>query len=271
MTTVEMVGAVHAAAVCEIAWLGADGQPDAAAATPLVLDDRPALAFPYAYAELARAIGSARQVSVVLSDARQSGSSWRPIAVHGRPRMVEDADGTLFTERLLRQELRKHPPSRALADSPILQREHWWYLPRLVVTVEPEAVSEMPVRSGGRHDGVVAAAIGGRLQVGGVAIERTAPAALLLAPLTPGLILGPDPAAVPSGTPAVVLCHDFSTPDLERWTSWTAVGTLGGSEASTLLVSAETGTAELPPPPGLLARVRRQRDLARACRRALPD
>ncbi|PSL05312.1 hypothetical protein CLV30_104178 [Haloactinopolyspora alba] len=256
-------GALHAAAVCEVAWLGAGGRPGAAAAVPLVLDGVPAVALPYAYASLARLMGTATRVAVVLSDRRQAGSAWLPVVVHGRPRLVEDTDGTVFTEHLIHQELRKYPPARALADSPILRREHWWYLPRLIVTVEPDAVAEVAARQGGAVDGLLAVADSrDGLRVGSVAVGERSAGGVRVAALS-------EPA--PGIGPAVALCHDFSAPDLERWTSWTAYGQVTGADGTELRVDAQDGTASLPPVPGLLARIRRQRQLARACRRGLAD
>ncbi|WP_298329116.1 hypothetical protein [Haloactinopolyspora sp.] len=270
MAAPAFVAAVHAAGVCEVAWLRTDGSLDVAAATPLVLDDRPALALPYAYAELGRDVGTADQVAVVLSDSRLSGSSWRPIAMLGRPELTEDRDGGVFTEHLLDQELRKFPPARVLADSPILRREHWWYLPRLIVTVEPEAVVDVAERAGGAADGVLAVAVSGvaaqtRLAVASVEVERRDDRAVQVRRRE----MAADAAgsALATGTSrAVVVCHDFS-PDMERWTSWTAHGVLGGDLS--LAVDHEAGDVELPRPLSLMARMRRQRDLARACRRGI--
>lgn len=270
MSTAATVAALHAAGVCELAWLQPGARPDIAAATPLVLDGRPAFAFPYAYAELGRAVGAAEQVAVVLSDPRSAGSesSWRPIAVLGRPRLTEDRDGDVFIERLLDQELRKFPPSRTLADSPILRREHWWYVPRLIVTVEPDAVVDVHPRVGGAADGVLAVAMAGnntaqtRLALASVDVERRAGPTVRLR--GHGFTSGFSPGT--STARAALLCHDFSA-DIERWASWTAHGTLTATNELTFGVEHEVGDVRLPPPLGLLARLRRQRDLARACQR----
>ncbi len=278
MSTTEMVGALNAAGVCEVVWTTPDGRPDAVATTPLVHDDRPALAFPYAYAQLARAIGSARQVAIVVSDPRLSASSWRPLAVFGRPGLVEDVEGSLFAEHLLNQELRKHPPSRTLADSPMLRREHWWFVPRLVVSLEPEAVVDVASRVGGATDGVVAAAlptVSGpgepHLRVATVSVGHSGGPDLSLG------LLGASPSTLADvhGRAGVVLCHDFSTPDVERWTSWTARGRVrSDGDFSTpdslgLRIESQAGSAELPPPLSLVARFRRQRSFSRECRHEL--
>lgn len=266
MLSAALISALHAAAVCEVVWLAPGGRPDAVAATPLVFDGRPAVAFPYAYAELGRAIAAAGQVGIVVSDSRLSGSAWRPIAVLGRPRLIEDADGSIFTEFLLGQELRKHPPSRTLADSPILRREHWWFLPRVIVVVEPDAVHDVGARAGGADDGVLGVAVPSRgsdadhLRIAAVGITSGPGAAVQLTPI------GESGSAGREAGPAVLICHDFSTPDIERWTSRTATGTVTGM---VLDVDAQDGDIALAPPLRLMERIRRQRDLGRACRRAL--
>ncbi|MGH3519935.1 MAG: hypothetical protein ACRDQ7_21635 [Haloechinothrix sp.] len=266
MSNQPWVTALHSAGVCEVIWVPADGRPDAVAATPLVWNDRPTLAFPYAQAQVGRSISAARQVAVVLSDARLTGSGWHPIAVVGRPELIEDRAGSVFTAELLDQELRKHPPSRVLADSILLRREHWWFLPRILITIEPEAVISVAARKGGTADAVLGVSevdpAGDRLRVATVQLEgdeRNRPTVL---PLGTGAL----PAGDEPPRPAVLLRHDFSEPDLERWSSWTASGTLTGDVFDT---EGQRGSVVLPPPPGLLARMRRQRDLARSCRREL--
>jgi hypothetical protein len=65
----------------------------------------------------------------------------------------------------------------------------------------------------------------------------------------------------------VLLGHDFAVPDLERWTPWT---TRGWSAADGLFtVEQRPARTSLEPPLGVWQRLRRQRELERACRRAL--
>lgn len=253
--------ALDAAAVAELAWLAADGRPRAVPVVPHTLNGAAALAVPYAYAGWARAVAAAPCAALVLSDPRLAGRAWRALAVLGRPALVEDTDGTVFVERLLDAELRKHPPARALADSPLLRREHWWYLPRLVLTLaQPEVVPITErLRPGER---VLAAASGpGRLEVRTVSVhadrgDRDRWGLTLLGP--GGLPAGPAPTAL--------LGHDFAVPDLERWTHEEVTGTLADD---VLTVQTRRGTLDLPRVPGLLARMRRQWALERGCRRAL--
>jgi hypothetical protein len=248
---------ITAATVGELTWLGPDGRPQARPVTPLLLDGAPAVALPYADAALARRVAAAPRAALVVSDDRLTGRGWWPVAVTGRPRLIEDPDGTLFTGRLLGQELRKYPPARALADSPLLRREHWWYLPRLVVVLEVAAVTPVAARPGGRGEVLAVAEPAGRLAVDTVRCDEAGPGRLRVTSLV---------GRAPADGPAVLLGHDFSAPDLERWTPWTTRGRLADG---VLAVEERPDRTGLEPPYGLWRRLRRHRDLARACRRAL--
>lgn len=226
--------------------------------TPLLLAGRPAVALPYAEEALAREIAAARSVAMVISDDRMTGTGWQPVAVVGTPRLVADRDGELFSAELLDQELRKYPPARALADSVLLRREHWWYLPRLVITVEPAATGPVGARAGGTGE-LLAVATGDALLVDTVRVTAGTGSGLSLTSLAGGVL--------PDG-PAVLLGHDFSAPDLERWTSWRWRGELVNG---VMVVREEPGRTGLEPPLGLWQRWRRQQRLERACRRALAD
>jgi hypothetical protein len=249
--------AIQATAVGELAWLDPTGWPDAHPVTPLLLGDEPAVAYPYADLALARRVAAAPAVALVLSDDRMTGQGWRPAAVTGRPRLVEDRDGALFTDRLLEQELRKYPPARTLIDSVLLRREHWWYVPRLVVVLADATATPVGVRTGGAG-GLLAVATEGELYVDTVSCAEEGPGRLRVTSLA-----GREPAH----GPAVLLGHDFSVPDLERWTPWT---TRGWSDAGGwFTVEERPDRTGLAPPLGLWQRLRRQRELERACRRVL--
>lgn len=220
---------------------------------PLVLDDQPAVALPWAHLETARAVGAASEATLTLSDPRLTGSAWRPIVISGRPRLMEDGDGSLFSDRLLGQELRKHPPSRALADSELLRREHWWYLPRLVIVLESGRTGELRPRQGPLD--VVLGVDDGGLQVATVRVGDwdDDPLELRDGPVT-------------SQGPAVLIGQEISVPDIERWTVHTTTGRYAGGRLSEVRSS---GPRALEPVPGLLTRMRRQRALQRACTSAL--
>ncbi|MFV2103746.1 pyridoxamine 5'-phosphate oxidase family protein [Micromonospora sp. LOL_024] len=249
--------AFHAATVGELAWIDPVGRPHAHPVTPLLLGDKPAVAFPYAEAALARRVAAAPVAALVVSDDRLTGRSWHPAALAGPPRLIEDRDGTEFSERLLTQELRKYPPARALVDSPLLRREHWWYLPRLIVVLDGVSATPVGVRSGGRGEVLAVAGDDHGLRVDTVDRVDAANGTIRLTSLA-----GRPPAT----GPAVLLGHDFSAPDLERWTPWVTRGRLAEGH---LTVEESPARTALAPPLGLWQRLTRQRRLARQCRQAI--
>ncbi|MGY2084365.1 hypothetical protein [Blastococcus sp. SYSU DS0539] len=245
--------AVRAAGVAELLWRTPGGSPGAVGVVPLLLDGRPAVALPWAHAATARAAAAGDRAALVLSDPRLTGSRWVPLVATGRLTLIEDGTGELFTEHLLDQELRKHPPARALADSPMLRREHWWYLPRLVLALD--AADVVP---GERRDGPLDAVLGvddGDLHVATVRVSDWAADPLALRGAPPGV----------SGA-AVLVGQEVSVPDVERWTVHTTTGRYADGRMTGVRPAA---TRELEPVPGLLARIRRQRGLERACVREL--
>jgi hypothetical protein len=248
------LAAVRSAGLAELVWRAADGgPPDAVGVVPLVLGDQPAIALTWAHEATARAVAASAEVALVLSEPRLAGPSWEPLVVRGRATLVEDGDGDLFTERLLDQELRKHPPSRGLADSVLLRREHWWYLPRLVLLLDPVTVRRTSPRQG--PDDVVLAVDDGGLHVGVARVEDWAQDPLVLSG-------GPDDR---QGCAALV-GQEVTVPDAERWS---VHRTAGRYAEARLTVTPPVPDRRLEPVPGLLARVRRQRTLERACVRAL--
>jgi hypothetical protein len=246
--------AVGAAGLAELVWRApAGGPPVAVGVVPLLLGGQPAVAMTWAHAGLARSAAASPQAALVLSEPRLAGTAWEPLAARGRLTLLEDADGSLFTEELLAQELRKHPPARALADSSLVRREHWWYLPRLVLLLEaPEVV---PLRSRTAPSDAVLAVDDDGLHVVTVRVPDWEAAPLVVRQ-------GPSGAA----GPAVLVGQEVSVPDAERWTVHV---TTGRYEDGALAVSDAPSTRRLEAVPGLLARVRRQRALERACVRAL--
>ena len=220
---------------------------------PLVLGGQPAVALPWAQVETARAAAAGGTAALVLSDPRLTGSAWEPLVAAGRLTLVEDTDGELFADQLLDQELRKHPPSRALADSHMLRREHWWYLPRLILVLE--TVEAVPA---GRRDGPLDAVLavdddGLQVRTVRVADWDADPVELDDAPLT---VRGP----------AVLVGQEISVPDVEQWTVHTTTGRYADGRLTEVVPAP---TRELEPRPGLLTRIRRQRALERACVAAL--
>jgi hypothetical protein len=246
---------VSASSLGELCWVDTAGLPQARGVVALVRGECPAFAFTYADEPVARDVARATEVVLALTETRSTGRGFRPLLVTGRPRLVEDPKGDLYLEDLVVQELRRYPPSRLLADSPLLMREHWWYLPRLVVEVDVDAVEPMPRRSD-THDHVLVVADGA---------TPVARLAGIRDRLEERLEVDVEGRPVPGG-PAVLFGQDASFPDLEQWTQWRYRGIWDGTS---LAVEEAPARAGLGPMPGLLQRWRRQRALERACVQAI--
>jgi hypothetical protein len=245
--------AIHASGVAELLWRNADGPPGALGVVPLLLGGRPAVALPWAQQAAARAAVAGDGAALVLSDPRLTGSAWRPLAFTGRLTLVEDGEGEVFTEHLLDQELRKHPPARALADSPMLRREHWWYLPRLILVLDVGHTEPVRRREGPADVVLAVDDAGLHVRTVRVADWHADPLALEGGPAT-------------ARGPAVLVGQEISVPDVERWTVHTTTGRYADG---TLSGVRPAPTRDLEPVPGLLARIRRQRALERGCVAAL--
>lgn len=245
------------AGVLEVCWLGTAGVPRATAAVPLAYGGRPAVALLWSQADVARELAAAPAVGWVLSDRRLAQPGWYPLLGMGRMHMIEDRNGTLFTDNMLDMELRKHPPSRAYADTLLLRRENWWFLPRLVLVFEPWQVSSVGERTSPDEHAVLAVSPrDGSLHVDTVSIDQsgTAMTCRSLARRAP-----------PPGD-AVLFTHDFSVPDLERWARHATTGRWDGTSLDVVSRDDQRG---VPPPPGLRERIRRHREMERGCRAAL--
>lgn len=249
-----VAASVRAAGLGALVWRPSGAGPlRALGVVPLLLGDQPAVALPWAYADQARSAAASDAAALVLAEPRLAGRGWVPLAAVGTLTLVEDGDGSLFTSRLLDQELRKHPPARALADSNLVRREHWWYLPRLVLLLDAPVVSPIAPQQGPLD--AVLAVDGGTLHVQTVRLRSW----------------DDEPLAVQGGPtgvrgPALLVGQEVSVPDAERWTVHV---TTGHYDAGSVDVVERPPTRELEPVPGLLTRIRRQRALERACIRAL--
>jgi hypothetical protein len=263
---------VHGSSVADVAWLDADGMPHGCGAVVLLQEKKPVLAFSYAHEVLARQIASADQVALVMTETRSTSSTFAPAALIGRPALIEDTEGYLFTDHLLPQELRRYPPARVYADSLVLRREYWWYLPRLIVSFDIDATLPMPARSvpqasrGADKPAPDDAKSVSREHVLAVAVERRIETHLVRMP-DPGLAktvtLQPvEDRALPSG-PAVLLGQEASFPDLARWSTWRYRGFCHGNHFE---VSEPPSSIGLESIPSVWQRVSRQRAFGRACR-----
>ena len=255
--TGDVLAAVRSAATAELAWTE-DAAPMARAVVPLAAESGPVLAVPYAYAAWARSVATRPRVVLTLTDRRLCGGAWRPLVLTAVPRLVQDREGTRFAETLLGQELRKHPPSRALADSPLLRREHWWYLPRLVVHLD--VVSAAPFVERSDEDDVVLVTARP-----GAEHEPLVRAARVVSRSRPLHLVARGGSLPEDASEALAFGHDFTCPDVERWVSWAAVGRLRGGRLDADLPAQRSATGM----PGLRERVRRQRELHRGCVRGI--
>lgn len=256
MSTDEIAAVVAASSVAELSWLDAAGRPEVHGVVALVRNQRPVLAFTYAHEAIARRAALATRVSLALSEPRSTGAAFRPMLLTGRPVLTEDPDGRVFVSELVTQELRRYPPSRLFADSPLLMREHWWYLPRLLLEIEVDETEPLPQRVAPcDHVLVVARRAGPAVRVAGVREHAEGT-----------LVLDLD-GRPPEEGHAVLFGQEASFPDLERWSQWRYRGRWDGETFAVAERPARTGLA---PVPGLIERWRRQRALERRCVAAIP-
>lgn len=250
----------------ELVWLTAGGQVGGMAVVPLELNGMPCVALPYAVAPLVASVREAPVTAFVVSDGRSRRGAGAVIS--GPVRVVDDLEGTTFVTDLLPTELRKHPPSRALAGSLLLRRENWWWLPRIIVSLSAvHETYDIPRRKNPATDGILAYRAGDRLRVNVVTADDWSAPRIAVEHPTETEGRTHEPVGLPptaDGEPALVMGHDYSVPDFDRWETWTLRGVLRGGE---LLVADRSGEPGQPLGPlRLRARLRRHRALERACR-----
>jgi hypothetical protein len=239
--------------VAELSWLTVDGAPRVHGVVLLPGPDGPVVAFTYAEGDVAHAVAAAPEVVATMAETRSTGPGFRPSVLRGAPSLIEDRTGETFRRDLLVHELRRYPPSRLFADSPLLCRENWWYLPRLLVRIDVVAMRPFPARNH-PDERLLAVADVGRVVVGAVRPEGEHPGADRIplraeTPLPPGA--------------AVLFGQDASFPDLEEWTRWSFEGDWDGAELSVRRAPVAVG---LEARRSLRERVRQRRELERRCR-----
>lgn len=250
-----------AAARLEVVWLAGDGALGATAVVPLVIDGRPVAALPFARSEVAERIADASRVAVVASDSRMAWKGWRPLVADVVAEVSADRTGRWTWTGALDQEVRKHPPSRLLIDTPIQRREHWWYVPRWIVAFAPVGAANPIARRQGPSDGLLCVERDGIVVVP-VAVEGWSVDEIRLVALGTGDHEG---AVLRDAPNAMLFGHDFSVPDQERSTEVVVRGSVVGG---VLRAVERRGTLALPPP-RLVRRLRDRYELGRACRRQL--
>jgi hypothetical protein len=241
----------------EVAWIDGSGIPVAISAVPLLDGAVPCVALTYDRAPLLASLAGAGQVALAVSDSRSLPHGALGAAAVGRVTAVGHCSGAL-AEELLNQELRKYPPTRALADSLLLRRENWWYVARIVVRLDRiDHVQELAPRRDAGRDALLVRDDGRGLRLDVATAEDWS---------GDQVVLRSDEPLRGDGAPVLAHGHDFS-PDRERWESWAVHGHLRGDR---LDVSSREGTPGLDPrPPRLLERLRRARALERGCRRGI--
>jgi hypothetical protein len=241
----------------EVAWVDAAGVPSALSAVPLLDGPVPCVALTYDRADLRPSLAAAAAVAFAVTDSRALPAGTQGIAAIGSVTVRDELDDGI-DEDLLAQELRKYPPARTLVDSPLLRRENWWYLPRIVVRLDRvERTHPLPARRDAGRDALLVRDDGAGLRLDvAAAADWSAPAVALR---------GTEPLRGDGG-PALAHGHDHS-PDRERWEQWQVRGALRGDG---LLVTARHGRPGLAPGPlRLLERLRGARALERGCRRGI--
>jgi hypothetical protein len=238
----------------------AGGPPVVEGVIPLLIDNAPAFTLTYDRLETARLIGRAPEITLALHDPRLARVGWSPLSARVRATVEPDPEGDVFLEEMLEQELRKHPPSREIANTFLLQRENWWYLPRLIVRLEPVEIPRPLARREDPSHGLLAwsASPGEPPGVQTVAVRDTTSERL------PVSALGPE--RLPDDAPATLRLHDLEIPEMESSATFNASGHLRSGE---LQVESRAGFAELGPRPGIIARWRWLRRLERGCKRGL--
>lgn len=251
--------AVRAGAIAEVLWHGPDGL-EAATVTPLVAEEGGCVAaLPVSRTPLVRRLAHAGEALVAVTDARPTRPGWESAAARCRVQVDEDRTGDRYViGGLMGEELAKSPALRAMLDTPILRREHWWLVPRWLVFFEVEAKVAAPRRLGPRSALAVSWISGSAPGLASVDDVGWDADPVDLAGATPRLADGPG----------AVLTHDWVDRDRGHQRLLLRAGRLDGGR---LHVARAVGAPESHRTPGLRARMRARRDLERACRAHLAD
>jgi hypothetical protein len=248
------------AARAELGWRDDEGALHATAVVPLVIDGAVSVALPFADTPLARRLARATSAVLVCSDPRMARRGWTPLAVPVRVTVTPDRTGKWTWSGALDQEVRKYPPSQLLIDTAIQRREHWWYVPRLIVRLDPVGPTTSMARRGGPDDGVLITADGDGLGAWSVAVDDWDDDRVAMTALD-----ARHPFADHPGQAALLFTHDFAIPDQERAVAFAVRGRLEGRR---LHVTAREGARQLAPS-RLVPRLRDHIRFSRACRQAL--
>lgn len=245
------------ATVAELAWVdaaGATGIP----VVPLVRDGRPCVALPYSrYDDVAYLDQQVVTFSItdIVDNAPAAASA------SGRVEVLWDTDGVEFLGELLPQEIVKYPPTRLRADGLMAQRDNWWWVGRILITLtDVHHERGLPGRTR-PADAVLVRARHGRADVE-VVTAHDWPAETGSVP-----VFGRDGTLLEGqGEEVFVFGHDRSQ-DAERWERWHRRGHLIGED---LQITESEGSPSGPLKPwSLRQRYRNERAIARECKRGI--
>jgi hypothetical protein len=259
MAAGDILRSADMAAVAELSYIDPAGVPRAVSLVPLRLDNDVCFALPYSRAGLAQEIGRSPRALVSFTDSRLAYKGWQALAVSGSSKVFPDPDGELFIEKLLEQELRKHPPSRRLIDTFVMRRDYWWYVPRLIVRFSPQGRARELTRRQSPGSALLIWTLRSNLDLDVVEVDDWEGARVAVRSLT-----GRDIDAA-SGE-ALLFFHNFEVPERDRVAEYSAWGRL---ERGAVKVSSRGGTRDLGPPATLRERMRSLRELERLCRAGL--
>lgn len=258
----DLLTAARGSAAADLVWRAPDGTLVARTAAPLVRGSTLAFALPIADADVASGLAAARRAWVLCVDGRDAAERWRPAAAPCEVRVEVDVagdwvHGDWVAEGLLAQLCDKDPAARATVESPLVRRENWWAVPRVLVGARPVGAARRPPARLDVRDATIVDADGA--PVGGASagdwdaptvelLERDGAVAALPDETRVGAVLTAPPT--PLGVPRSMLVR-------------------GVIEGTRLLVTDRRGALPRPVDHSLLGRWRAQRRLEQACRRAI--
>lgn len=255
----DLLRSADLAAVAEVSYIDPAGVPRAVALVPLRIDNHICFALPYSQAGLAQEIGRSPHALVSFTDSRLAYKGWRALVSSGNTQVSPDPHGKLFVERLLEQELRKHPPSRRLIDTFVMRRDYWWYVPRLIVRFYPQGPARPLDRRQSLDSGLLIWTSGSGLDLDLVRVDDWDADEIRVRSLTGRGIDG-------ASGDALLFFHNFEVPERDRVAQFSAWGRL---EEGTVTVGSRQGTRDLGQPATLRQRLRMLRELERSCRAGL--
>jgi hypothetical protein len=234
----DAAGALDAAPVGVLGFIGKDGRPRACPVTPYVYAGQAVVSSTLAFTAKVAAIRRDPRVALLAGGC----------LVCGRATVDVDLTSKTFDEQVRRQELRKYPPCRQLLAIPGHRRLLWWYVGRASITIPLGDCTAAP-----GSDRITVTLLDGEL-------PRSVP-------LDPATDVTGDQVPVPISHEgaACLLVHD-EEPDMADLRQLTLHGVV---RDGTFRVERRTGSLDRSHPSGL-DQLRMLRALGRAARRNRP-